>query len=353
MKNPYPIYASDLTLWKCPRALYHCAVNRDKKPPYDESTIERFNFYASLETVAIEMMKRAGWNVIHPLDTIPGTRVKREDQKQFVYKDSEGNDIMHGRVDLIASYQGQEIGGLYEIKTASKYIFDSVNVITDFIDTRYWWISGQLAQWCLYMYMSGKDYGGIVTVDRDSLQIFDGELSIQMKVHHASVLKTHSFYNERVDTFMHKVIDNIDLAWTGARLGTEPDFCNDLSVCSHCWAKGVVCHPPIEREGIDMGFIGTHSPDDIARMLELAPLAREYNGLKDKIEKPLKVSIQDHGAPEQGWIIGEGKYLATAKLSKPRKVYEMPDEIKKQYETEGSPSISISIESLETPQKID
>jgi len=344
MANPYPIYASDLTLFKCPLALYHCAVNRQKKPSLDAETIQRLNSYASMESIAIDKLRQSGWNIIKPINVTAGRIIPKDDQELFIYKDTEGNDIVRGRIDLVAAMQGIEEGGLYEVKTAGQYIYKGINMITDFIDSRHWWIPGQLAQWCMYMYMSGKNYGGIIQVDRDSLQVIDGTYHVEIKVHHASILKGHQFYNERVAEFMNLVVSNIDTAWDGALLGIEPEYCKDLSVCANCWCNRSVCFPPINNAGVEMGFIGTHSPDDIARLLEIEPIAKEYNKLKDKIEAPLKISIGDRGNPEQGWILGAGQYLAKAKIT-PRINYNIPTNIKKQYAEKGQ-SVSITIESL-------
>lgn len=347
MANPYPIYASDLSLWKCSRALYNCAVNRHRKPELDDETKDRLDYYASLETVVMHNLKvKHGWNVIIPERFEAGKRIPKDAQPLYIYKDGDGNDAVRGRIDMVASLPGVEEGGLYEIKTASPYIFKDINSIEDFIDSRHWWIPGQLAQWCLYMYMSGKNYGGIVTADRDSFVINDGVLSINTKVHHASILKGHEYYNKRVADFMHAVMDKIDHAWMCALTGLNPEYCNDLSVCANCWCKQAgVCSPPIKGEGIELGFLGTHRPDDIARMLELEPLAKEYNSLKRKIEEPLKLFVKDHGAPGQGWVVGEGRYLATAKTSE-RTSYAIPQDIKKEYATKTT-AVSISIECLE------
>lgn len=336
MPNPYPLYASDLTLWKCPRALYYHSTARDKRTPLDDVTKQRLNHFARLETMAIALLKDSGWNIIKPEHFMPGVIVSKDEQELFIYKDGEGNDIMRGRIDLIACPPGKEIGGLFEVKTVMESIFNKTDSITDLIDMPIWW-SGQVAQWIMYMYMSGRDYGGIVQFCRETGAV---------KVHYGSILKGHEYYNQELSAFAETVIHNVDTAWIGAVTGIEPEFCEDLSVCSKCWCFGNVCHPPIKHEGVNANFLGYVSGDEVARMVEIEPFAKEYESLKRRIEEPLKQAVRDfHGAPDQGWLIGDGRFLAKAKVSE-RTNYKVPEEIKKQY-AEKSVTISIRIESLE------
>lgn len=331
MPNPQAIYASDLTMYNCPRALYNCAVNRHMRPKLDEETIRRLNHYAALETVAFGELKKLGWNIINPDEWTPGVTVPKDKQELFIYKDKDNNDTMRGRIDLVACPPGIEQGGLYEVKTAGEYIFKQINKIDDFIDTDKWWIPGQLAQWGMYMYMSGKNYGGIVQLNRDSLMLKDGGFDAEIKIHHCSILEDHKYYNERIDEFITDlVVGNIEEAWAGALTGIEPDFCQNLATCSHCWCRGICCFPPVEHEGVEIGFIGHASSEQVTRMEELRPLVKEFNGLKKLIEDPLKLSIDEHGYPPQGFIIGDGDYLAQAKVTLSPK-FAVPKEVKEKY----------------------
>jgi len=334
MANPQALYASELTWWKCQRALYYHMVEKARKPALGDELKKKLNHYARLETMAFQLLKESGWNIIAPKSFKPGVIVPKDEQELFVYRDQEGNDIVRGRIDLIACPPGDEIGGLFEVKTVNESVFNQTHSIESLIEMKHWW-SGQVAQWCAYMYMSGRDYGGIIQFCRES-----GEI----KIHYGSIIKGHKYFNEAVSEFSNTVMHNIDSAWIGAMTGVEPPFCQDLSLCSSCWCRGVVCHPPIQNAGIEMGFLGTFSKEDVARMVELEPLAKEFDKLERKIKEPLKVSIQDHGVSPEGYLIGEGAFLAKAKTKK-HTSYQVPDEIKAPYRKEGI-AISITIEAL-------
>lgn len=337
MPNPRPLYASDLGMWQCPRSLYYSATMRHLRPDLDEETKDKLDYYSILETLSMDRLKKHNWNIIQPEKWAVGVPVKKQDQPLFIYKDDEGNEIMRGRVDLIAAPPGVEIAGLFDIKTSNTHVFERTDSLHSLMRAKHWW-SGQVAQWVMYMYMSGRDYGGIIQFDRDTGR---------NQIHFGSIVKGHKYYDKALDAFSQDVINNVDIAWTGARLGVEPDYCDNLTLCRDCWCKGAsICSPPIENRGIETALISATSADDVESYLKLKPIKRDFERLKNSIEEPLKHYISENGNPEKGFIIGDGRYIAKASIATTTR-YEYPEAIKQQYRVEDGQRVTIKIEPIE------
>jgi len=309
MTTPRHFWATELAIGhKCPRHLAHCSLNRKQRPEPSPALLKKFKYYKILETVCIYQLQHDdGWAIIKPIDVVIGREITREEQERVTYI-KDGEEVLSGYVDLFATPpelipKELKRGGIYEIKTS--HPFRSAKTIDELLDDETGFTHGQIAQYAAYAYMTGR-YGGLIYFTRDSSDttIIEADLADDMPN-----------YSERFVEFTHGLMESVDKAWSCLKQGVMPDYINDASVCLKCWCYHAgLCLPPMEFEGVKMDFIDTIEEDMILRRNELKPLAAEYDKLDKMIKNQIKAFIEIGGNPEQGFLIGGGRFHTQANL---------------------------------------
>lgn len=208
-----------------------------------------------------------------------------------------------GRIDGKLSVDGSKIP--LEIKSSSPNVFAAIRDLApiDMLKSKFSWIRKYPAQILLYMLMEGAEYGLMVfknkTTGEKAQKVF--RLEGELLEYAESILKKLEAVNAHVDE------------------GTCPDaaLIDDCKGCGFCKTG---CFPGADYgPGIDI----MQDPDleaKLDRRGELEAAAKEFEGL----DKEIKEVVKGKSAVIGNWLI-ESKECT-------RKNYDIPAELKKQYE---------------------
>ena len=191
-----------------------------------------------------------------------------------------------------------------EVKSAAPNMFNSVNSVADMLHHKYLYMRKYPAQLTLYLIMDNKEVG---------LFIFKNKSTGEMK--EVWILLDYDYADEQI-----RKAEQVN---THVQAGTLPDPIDyDESVCGEC-DFAHVCLP--ERIGKEVEISDNlELLDLVTRYNELKPKAKEYDEVNERINKLVegreKILVGD-------WFI-EGKWV-------PRMGYDIPAEIKAQYQKPG------------------
>jgi hypothetical protein len=204
---------------------------------------------------------------------------------------------------------------LLEIKSMNPYTFAKMETLNDLIEDDF--TARYIDQLNIYMMFEQEKTSLLVMKNKSTGQIHIIEIPFDQK-RAESLCEKARIINMHVDA------------------GTLPAKINSLDVCQKCsFAK--VCKPEIEFD--PLMWI---EDDDLLRMVtrreELNPLRKEFESLDKQFKEIVKA------AKENKFIIG-GFYVERTLRS--RKNYDVPNEIKLEYEVQPTPYYVIKVVKIE------
>jgi len=195
-------------------------------------------------------------------------------------------------------------GGVYpcEIKSAAPHPFESINSIEDMLRHKYPYMRRYPAQLCLYMLMDNKDKG---------LFLFKQKSTGELK----------EVWMELDYTFAESLVQKAEAINAHVAAGTLPEPMEyQDNVCSEC-PYAHICMP--DRIGTEV---------DVVDDTELLELLSEHETLKpgakryDEVDKRITELVTGREKVLAGDFFVEGRWQQ-------RKSYQVPDDVKAQYET--------------------
>lgn len=278
----YPVNANRASELGVPCVRYH-VFNRTR---WQEKSLHNvglqmvFDMGNEIERITMKDLAEAGIDVF-------------EQQRSFDWKEYQ----ITGHIDGMVSVDGK----LYplEIKSCSPYVFKAINSINDLTHGKYSYLRKYPTQLNLYMLMKGIEQAVFIFKDKSSGAYKEIWMELDYDLGEET-LKRAEAVNQHIKD------------------GTVPEGINNDLWCSGC-AFAHICLPvQIGKEvEIDTGELATL----LDRMEELKPAVDEYGELDDQVK----------ALTEGKDKILAGDWFVTGKWYE-RKSYEVPAEIKAQYE---------------------
>ncbi|HPD58263.1 MAG TPA: PD-(D/E)XK nuclease family protein [Smithellaceae bacterium] len=239
-----------------------------------------FDIGSILEEVVLRDLQDAGFQII-------------EQQRAFSWPEYQ----ITGHLDAKVVIDGEAIP--VEVKTASPYVYKTINSIQDLTNGKYSYLRKYPAQLTLYCLLGNHERGMFIFKDKSSGAMKELFMPLDYDLGE-TLLKRAESVNQHIKD------------------GTVPEGINNDLWCSGC-AFAHICLPvQVGKEvEIDTGELATL----LDRMEELKPAVDEYNELDDQVK----------ALTEGKDKILAGDWFVTGKWYE-RKSYEVPAEIKAQYE---------------------
>jgi len=296
---PHPTNRASEAGHPCERFLVLVRLHPEKMALHDVGLQRVFDEGNLHEAAVLRELEDAGFRLV-------------EQQRPFSWEKFQ----LTGRIDAKIQIDGQLIP--LEIKSVSPNVFQAVKKMepADFLKARQTWLRRYPAQILLYMLMDGKEFGIIIFKNKVTgekcQKVF--QLTDENLEYVESILKKLERVNEYV-----------------AKKEVPPVVSCDE--CRGCGFEKTACFP--DRD-FGPGFDLVDSPElleKLERWDELKPLVEEFEAL----DRELKEKFRGKSA-----IIGDFKIES---IERTRKSFEIPDEVKKQFETTAS-YIVVKIERL-------
>ena len=284
---PHPRNRASEAGHPCVRFLILSRTQADKKVLHDVGLQRIFDEGNLHEDALLREIQAAGFKLV-------------EQQRPFEWPELE----LTGRIDAKIAVNGSYIP--LEIKSCSPNIFPSIKETapSDMVKSKYPWVRKYPAQILLYMLMNGSEVGLMVfknkTTGEKCQKIF--ELDSANMEYAEGVLKKLEAVNAHI------------------KGGTLPpvERCDD---CKGCGFSKTVCFPGQDYgPGIEI-LSDAELEEKLIRREQLEGQAKEFEAL----DKELKNQLKGRSA-----VIGS--FLVESKECE-RRTYEVPADVKKQYET--------------------
>lgn len=225
-------------------------------------------------------------------------------QEAVKIHDRKGRLIISGKIDGKILWANRDIWPC-EIKSWNSNTVDRLTTFEDVLNNTWTWSGAHQLLSYLYATSSPK---GLLILDRSGLPKL---IEIRLEEH---LTEMEAFLKDA-----ETVVDHCEA-------GTLPDFTTDAAECSRCWAKGLICDPPIgSGEGTQI-FTDPEVEQKLLRLLELEPAGEEYEDL----EKWFKASFRGVEIGLAGSVVINGKWRPGTKT-------QLPDEVKNQVDALTQP----------------
>lgn len=241
------------------------------------------------ERAVIRELEDAGFQII-------------EQQRDYEWKEYQITAHLDGKLVL----EGGAVP--LEVKSMSPYIFKAIQTAADLMNPRFPHLQKYLAQLQIYMLLSNTDKAVLLLKDKSSGQLKELWLDLDYAAAEALIQKAQRI-NRHVEA------------------GIVPDpIPYSEKVCGTC-AFLHICLPDVKRDALEL-LTDPELEAQLARRLELSPLADEYDDLdgilKEKFKEQQKVVVGD-------WLITgkyqdrkDGKKVWLTKIDKLPTIKEIP-----------------------------
>jgi len=284
---PHPNNRASEAGHPCVRFLVLSRLHSDKKVLHDVGLQRIFDEGNLHEDAMLLELQGAGFKLV-------------EQQRPFEWPKFH----LTGRIDAKLAVNGDYLP--LEIKSCSPNVFPSIKETApeEMIKSKYPWVRKYPAQILLYMLMDGKETGVMIfknkTTGEKCQKVF--ELSSENLAYAESILQKLEAVNGFVD---REEIPSLER-------------CDD---CKGCGFAKTICFPGQDYgPGIEM-LSDVVLEEKLIRRAELEGAAKEF----DTLDKEVKEQLRGRSA-----VIGE--FIVESKECQ-RKSYEIPPDLKKQYET--------------------
>lgn len=284
---PHPNNRASEAGHPCVRFLVLSRTSQDQKALHNVSLQRIFDEGNIQEDALLRAIQDAGLRVV-------------EQQRPFEWAKFQ----LTGRIDAKLSASGSLIP--LEVKSCSPNVFPAIKEATseDMVKSRFPWVRKYPAQILLYMLMDGSPIGIMLFKNKSTGAICQKEFHLtDANLEYAeSILKKLEEVNQHIDA------------------GTIPPVAR-IEDCRGCGFAKTICFPGQDYgPGIDI-LSDPEIEEKLERWAELEQAAKEYEAL----DKEVRESLKGRNAVIGSWLI-ESKACQ-------RKTYNVPDEIKKQFET--------------------
>jgi len=296
---PHPLNRASEAAHPCELFLILSRTKNELRQMYDVAVQRIFEEGNVQEEAVLRTLRDAGLKIT-------------EQQRAFEWKKFE----LSGHIDGLLSVNGQKIP--LEIKSASPNSFYAIRAAgpMDLINSKYYWQRRYPAQILLYMLMGNFESGILLFKNKVSgeLKQIDFHLNDETLAYCEEILKKL----ERVNAAVKEIL-------AGAEVPKPSHFIDE---CKKCPFRDTWCFPNRDYgPGYEL-VDNAELEQKLNRWAELQPVAKEYNQLDQEIKEIAK-----------GKNLVVGNFLIESK-ELIRKSYAIPDEIRKQYETQAKYTIT-------------
>lgn len=278
----YPVNSNRASDLGIPCVRYH-VLNRTK---WQEKSLHNvglqfvFDMGNEIEEIVLKELAEAGIKVL-------------EQQRSFEWKEYQITGHIDGKV-----LSGDQIVPM-EIKSCSPFVFKAINSINDLKNGKYGYLRKYPVQLNLYLLMDNKEKGVFLFKDKTSGQFKEIWMDIDYALGEETLKRAEAI--------------NTHLA-----AGTMPEPINDNMWCEGC-PFAHICLP--EHIGKEVEIDTLNLSEMLDRLEELKPIVKEYEEIDDQVKETVKGREK----------ILAGNWFVTGKYYD-RKSYDVPAEIKSQYE---------------------
>jgi hypothetical protein len=235
------------------------------RPPFRLEGVEHMESGNRQEKAVIRDLEDEGWNIV-------------EQQAPFRLRNKAGRIILSGRMEgkIVWEWDGKRVLVPFEVKDTSQYMFEALQSEEDLKRsqwTRKWWrqIQG-------YLVGHGYEWAILFTSHRGKRN------PIPIRIDYAE--------GERILLRCESTVEVSDLL-----VGTPHDkidhelnlidvpYLQDVSICRTCDFFQRVCFPPVRHALEGEIAVKPHLAEKVAKLVELAPAAKEHASLQRQIEK--------------------------------------------------------------------
>lgn len=203
-----------------------------------------------------------------------------------------------GRQDLKIRRQGARHSIYAEIKSCSQYSYDSVNSVDDMQSHKWMYVRKWYAQVCLYMLLRAVEKYWVILKNKQTGQI--KIIVFEMDANAWAAADAMVEKAKRINEFVHI-----------GKMPTPEMKIEEPSLCQEC-EMFPVCNP-----SLNFGTAATILDEELAaelssrtaRILELKPLAKEYEDLDDEVKSTVKSLCSTSGSSQ----VVYGDYIANVK----------------------------------------
>ena len=272
----------------CERYLYLLITQWQEQKAHDKGLQSIFDLGNTIEEFAINQLKKAGFEVITPVERS--------------WKIEVTNGIISGREDVRIKDENGELIPV-EIKGLSSQEFEKLNTIEDFMFSKKHYVRAYPTQLFVYLYKFEKPYGFFVIVNKQTGEIKPIKMDFNFEFGEECLSKAERVY---------KAIEEKSI----------PEPICDPSVCEKCSLQHIC--GACQRVATDIE-LDDELEELIDRQAELKPYVSEMEEVKDQIKKK----------------IGERERVLTGKYLIERKAFE-----KKSYTVQARTEYRLNIKKL-------
>lgn len=250
----------------CERYLYLLLTQWQEQKAHDKGLQSIFDLGNTIEDFAINQLKKAGFEVITPVERSWKVDVK--------------GGYISGREDIRIKDENGELIPV-EIKGLSAQEFDKLNTIEDFMFSKKHYVRAYPTQLFIYLYKFEKPYGFFVIVNKQTGEIKPIKMDFNFEFGEECLAKAERVY---------KAIEEKKIP--------EPIF--DQCVCEKCSLQHIC--GSCQRESLDI-----ETTDDLEELLDKQAELKKYAGELDEVKEEIKKKIGERDR------VLAGKYLIERK----------------------------------------
>ncbi len=262
----------------CEKFLVYSRTKWKEKMPHNAVMQTIFDAGNEIEKYALRTLEDAGFEIF-------------EQQRAFEWTEFE----LTGHLDCKIRHPETNKAIPLEEKSMSQFVWDKINCVEDFLQSKRHYVRGYISQLALYMLSPGNE---------SELGVF---YLINKQTWQPKAIWMHQDY-----TFAEEILKKLERVNRHVKENTVPEGIKDNDTCQYC-AFLHVCLP--DMIGTEIEIINEVEIEEaIKRSLELKPIVAEQKNLdkqwKDALKEKEKVMI--------------GDYLITGKWIK-KKSFTVPD----------------------------
>lgn len=245
---PKNFYASGIS--ECDRQMVHALLDWDKKPLADAGLQAIFEAGKSEEARIVRMLSELGYEVIAQQNPI---QIRHPKTGELICTGKIDGKILVGRSAVPM-----------ELKSMNPNAYARINSVDDLAKSPFY--RKYIKQMQLYLYGNGEEAGIFIISDFRNIKVFIVYLDFGL---------------------CEQILKQLERCWDYVKAKKYPEpLQNRPDVCQYCPFE-FLCTKTTCNQGAEF-FDNAEMEQNVTRLLELKPLAKEYEELDKAIKEPLK-----------------------------------------------------------------
>ena len=266
----------------CLRYLVLLRTRWQERPLHDVKLQMIFDMGHVVEDAVYQDLREAGITIV-------------EQQRPFSWKEYQ----ITGSIDFKIALDGMVYPT--EVKSAAPHPFESINSVPDMLRHKYLYMRKYPAQLTLYLLMDGKEQGLFIFKNKSTGELKEIWMDLDYEFGETLIKKAEAINKHVAEGTLPAPMDY------------QEDICQECPFVHICLPDRIGKEVEVTEDGELLELV--------TRYMTLKPGAKEYDEVNERINK----LVQGREKILVGDYFIEGKWVT-------RKVYHVPDDVKKQYE---------------------